>query len=337
MNVDLRELMTERSADAAATVRTDRVVEVRRRIGRVRRRRAAVAVAGTCAVLAAVAASTTLLPGRPAPQPAATLRTIDGFAEYSKGAKVIATGVAELPVTEVSVTVVPETLELTVATRCDPEMGMMIRVNGHDLYGSDCGEYSEPSVIYVDAPTRFGGLGVSVGQPATFTLEVTHVNDYTESGRVERPLPESGSLALAVMQRVPFDEFPLPPRPETLPPLEAGLDDALVLSADLIDPLRPAQATIAWDPDAIVQAQLQTPGYLHISINGIPVMTHEEWGYEAGIGSFRLGDAAEFVDPDLTTQLQLPMGTPVTITVEPEHVTGGWGLWLVPPAAAEPA
>lgn len=332
MNVDLRELMVERSADTTATVHPDRVAEVHRRIGRVRRRRAAATVAVTCAVLVAVAASITLLPGRPTPQPADTVRTIDGFVEYSGGAKVIRTGVAELPQTEVSVTVVPDTLDLTVATRCDPDMAMVVRVNGHDLFGAECGESSAPPVDFRDPQSTFGGFGVTVGQPATFTLEVIHVNDYTESGRVERPLPDSGSLALAVMERVPFEEFPLPPPPATLLPLdEPGLEDQLVFSADPGDPLRTLESTIAWDPDAVLQVKLLTPGYLHIRINGIHIGTHESWDYDGDGYVLRLGEALQLVSPALRTRLQLPTGTPVTVTIEPEHVTGGWALWFISP------
>jgi hypothetical protein len=329
MNVDLRDLMRERSAFAEAPPSGERVAQVHRRIAAVRRRRAAGAVCAAVAVVAAGAVAWNVLPGEPTPpRPAqTTMRTIDGFPEYSYGARVIATGVEQLPRSSVSVTVVPDSLDLVLATRCDAVLRMTLSVDGRDLYGSDCNENSEPNIIYEDGPAYWTQLGLAVGQPATFTMTVTESVEYTESGPpVKGPLPTSGAISLAVMQRVPFVEFPLPPRPSTLAPIpEEGLPDgALVLTSDPADPLRPVSGTFVWSPDTHLRFDSQTPGYLTVVMNGVQVAVHEEWTFEVRTHTVIFGDGGTGACDSVLCEEIFPDGEVVTVTVQPEHVTGAW-------------
>jgi hypothetical protein len=329
MSVDLSELMRERSAAAETAVRTDRVIAVRRRIQLVRRRRAAGTVAAAVAVLAALAVGATLLPGRPAPapEPATTTRTFDGFPEYQFGAQVIGTGVAELPETQVSVTVVPDTLDLVFATRCDTPMWIEVRVAGAEHFaGMSCDANGGGGVWGpVNDPAASEEYGLAPGQPATFTATVTHA---IGSGVDVLPLPERGSFAVAVMRRVAFDEYPFPPVPATLPPIDDHLptDAAFALRSDRDDPLRPVSGTLAWSSGLQLRIISQAPGYIHLFLNGTSVGTHENWGYGIAETVFRLGDEhlAQFAE-----------GTLVTVTAEPDRVTGAWAVWSLPAMGAE--
>jgi hypothetical protein len=318
MNVDLGELMRQRSVNAETTMRTDRVDEVRRRISRVRRRRTVSAVVAGAAVLAAVATGATLLPPRPTsdPEPVATMRTIDGFPEYAAGARVIGTAVSALPDTQVSVTVVPETLDLVFTARCDPPLWIEIRAAGHEVSFS-CNE-SSGSFWRPRNTVDLAASGLEPGQPATFVATVTGAFD-PDSSR-EQPLPDQGTFAFAVMSRVAFDDYPFPPRPSTL----ASLDDqipaeaAFQLRSDPADPTRPVSRTLAWSAELELEVFSTTPGFVTVSINGTPIVTQENWSF--GIAGTTVGLAAEGLP-------QFAEGTPVTVTADPLHVTGPWAIW----------
>jgi hypothetical protein len=318
MSIDLRELMRERVAVSGPASAVDRLGAVHRRIRQARRRRAAAAVAGACALVVAIVVGAWNVPmghENSAPQPAVTPTTIDGFDEYSQGGRVIATAIGHLPQTQASVTVTPPSLDLKLQTRCEPGMWAEVAVNGRHLFGSDC---DNPGTAWWEDATA---LGVEPGQPVTFTITVTHVNSYAESGRTEQPLPGTGTFALAVLQRVAFDAYPLPTPPATLASLRPGWDPVEVLArSDPADPLRPVSVTFTWVPEKEFRVSAQTPGYLHLAIDGVEVLRYESWDYQATVHLATL-DGLDEVD--------VAAGTPVTLTVTPEHVTGDWIVWLV--------
>src|SRR6185295_17287801 len=71
-------------------------------------------------------------------------------------------------------------------------------------------------------PDDWSGLGLKIGKPATFTMTVTGAErfDQQKQQTVKLPVRGTGIIGLAVGQRVSFDEYPKPPRPATLKPLE---------------------------------------------------------------------------------------------------------------------
>lgn len=320
MNIDLGELMRERSAVVPSTVRTDRVTEVRRRIASARRRRAVGVATAAVAVGVATAVGVALLPGTPAPDsaPVATMGTIDGFPEYQAGARVIGTGVAELPQTELSVTVVSN-LDLVFATRCDPRMWLEVRVAGHaEFVGISCGP--DGGTTWRPGPELLAGYGAVPGEPLTF---VAAVKDGTRPGGVDLPVPERGTFALAVMQRVPFEEYRLPPRPATLPSLDEYIrtDAEFLMTSDPLDPDRPVSRTLAWSANQELHAVSNSPGFVHVAVQGTRVATLENWGYGIAETVVRLGDE------------ELPQfaeGTLVTVTVDVAHFSGEWAVWSTP-------
>lgn len=322
MNVDLRELMRERSSVAEVTNGEDRVVQVHRRIARARRRRMAGAALGVFAVVGALAVAASLPPGgpQPAPQPAVTGNPIGDFPEYAYGARLQASVVGELPDNEVSVTVVPDPAGLIFVPRCSTPLWIDIAVEGRTVSRFTCHSSDAGWHGFENVPSLLDLLGLEPGSPVTFTVTATHG---VGSGVPEVPLPETGSFALAVMRRgVPFEEYPLPPRPDTLPALEGtyGRPVILELTPDPADPQRVVSGTFAWSPSYELVVASQTPGFLHVSIAGSPVMTHERWDYQQGSQPLPLNDA---VLPGI------PEGTMVTITAEPEYMTGAWAVWIV--------
>ncbi|MEV0720546.1 hypothetical protein, partial [Asanoa sp. NPDC050611] len=230
------------------------------------------------------------------------------------GARVVAAASAALPERRVEVTVVPTTLDLVVFTRCGDggstaSVNSQVTVNGHLLTEGAC-----------TGAARWGAdtwpdYGVAPGRPATFVLTVTDT---------ATDLPAAGDVALAVGQGVPFDEYPLPPRPAgSLAPLPPAAAGAVVLASDPDDPTRSVRRSLTWQDIDSIHMRSQTPGLLHVRVSGVQIATGEWWDYQAGgYGTYGNGKPGFGVSAR--------PGEQVTVEVTPEHVTGAWQVVLQP-------
>ena len=337
---DLKQVFDERSGDPAEHVMHHlRLQGVRGKVVARRRRRVAAWTAGAIVAVAGVAAA--VVPGlRPdgTPTPADTpspVRTIEGFPEYGNGARVVAAKSAALPQHRVELTIVPTILDLVVFNRCDGvgeriSLEKKVTVNGHLFVSGSCGGTYRPQ--------GWAGLGVAVGKPATFVLTITGAERYDEADGVRVPIPETGTFGLAIGERIPFDRYPLPPRPGTLDPLredlpagctEASCPDVVIIRSDPADPTRTVRRTLTWETMHGIDLVAQTPGFLHVRVNGVEVATGEWWDYAmSGNGMYgdKDGGWKQFgLDPH--------PGDSVTIEVVPEHITGAWQVVFSPDRA----
>ncbi|HEX7745300.1 MAG TPA: hypothetical protein VF462_08580 [Micromonosporaceae bacterium] len=334
----LKQVLDERSGDSAENVMHHlRLQGVRAKVAARRRRRVAsatfavVALAGI-ATAAVVPALRSDVARTPAAGPPPT-RTVEGFPEYANGARVVGAQSAELPERGVELTIVPTTLDLVVFTRCEGtgekvHLAETVTVNGHDLLGGTCGT--------IVRPEGWAGLGVAVGKPATFVMTITGAQRLEETGDVQVPIPQTGAFGLAIGERIPFDQYPLPPRPAALRPLdqtlpvrctEARCPGALLIRSDPADPTRPVRQTVTWKTIEAIDLVAQTPGLLHVRANGVEVATGEWWDYEVG-GSGTYGD--QDGDWKRAFGLDLRPGASVTIEIVPEHITGAWQVVFTP-------
>jgi hypothetical protein len=257
---------------------------------------------------------------------------IEGFTEYRWGAKVIAAQVEQLPTKRLTLTIVPSTLNLVWFERCeyedttapDASLDIEIKVNGRPLGGGGCGGSGRPA--------DWAALGLRLGEPATFIMTVRGAQrfDQQKQRAVDEPLRGTGTIALAIGERVDFEDYPLPARPVTLKPLEDvgfnGVEDPTKryeLNSDTADPTMSASLTIRWPGDLDFSAVSQTPGYLHISVEGVEVSTDDWWDYEQGTWGGSLSR-------DVEGMPQLKKGQLVSITARPEHMTGDWTVHLWP-------
>jgi hypothetical protein len=268
----------------------------------------------------------------PLPSPVAL---IEGFPEYHWGAKVIAAKVEHLPTKRVTLTIVPSTLDLVWFERCDytdettPDAALEVetKVNDRPLGGGGCGGSGRPS--------DWSQLGLRVGKPATFTLTVNGASQFDQQKQrfVDVPVRGTGTIGFAVGERVSFEDYPLPARPATLKPLEDigfGGDEDTAKHYELnsgLDPSDTASLTIRWPGDLQFSAVSQTPGYVHILVEGVEVATGDWWDYEQGTWGGSL-------DRGVAGMPRLKKGQLVSITARPEHMTGDWTvhLWPSPPA-----
>jgi len=298
---------------------------VHRRIARIRRRRTVGAVGATAlSLLLVVTAGIVVWPGRvteapPPPAASPTTRTIDGFPEFSRGGRVVATGVADLPQPSLKVTFVPRTLDLRLSIWCDPQLTFELRVNGRELIASGCDETPDSLSFGEGAAEVFRERGLKVGEPATFTLTPTDGTQFGERPAFPEPVPTSGRYALAIAETVDFASYPLPPRPDVLRPIVFEIGDRPIVArvdSDRRDVRKPVTTTLTYSETLQAQIASQTPGFLRVTVNGVPVVRHESWDYEAE-------DMLFFLDhPDLI----LKNGDKITVTVEPQHVSGAWAL-----------
>jgi hypothetical protein len=342
---DLKQVLDERSSGSAEHVMYHvRLHGVRAKV--VARRRRRVAAWTACAVLAlAGIAATMVMPGlrtNVAPDPAASpspdlARTIEGFPEYANGARVMAAESAELPQRRVELTIVPTTLDLVIFSRCDgtgtkAQLEQKVSVNGHDLASGSCGSASRMR--------DWDGLDVAVGKAATFVMTITGVQRLDdETGNVHLQIPETGTFGLAIGERIPFDAYPLPPRPSTLRPLEfpagctpAQCPDGINIWSNPFDPTRPVRRTVIWRTMESLDMVAQTPGFLHVRVNGVEVMKGEWWDYKMlYFGMY--GDEGGAWKRDFG--LDVRPGQAVTIEIVPEHITGAWQVGFTPAGTAE--
>lgn len=298
---------------------------------RIRHRRAqrVATVGAACAVVIAILVGYAINPShRSAPQPATspTTKLIDGFPEYQQGTKLAATAqmTADRPSALLQWRVA--TLDLQFFVRCEglaadaPTVWLRF---SHGYYaigkvGCDVGA----------GPTAFSwpldvldGAGMRSDVDATIVVEAS-----VEGGTV----PAGASFHVAVGQRVGWEEYPFPARPELLDPLDSNRFDehpgVQRVSAVAEHPGDAVGTTLAWGKWDVHFSQA-APGILHLKVNGVEVYSCAHW-------SFAVNGCA--YDLDLTSAAlrakvpSLRAGEKVTVTVEPEHVTDEWAVWLAP-------
>jgi hypothetical protein len=329
--IDLRDLLDERSAETSDRIMHHlRLVGVQRKVAARRRLRMAAAGTAAVAVLATGAAASVSLPDLPATQSGLTSGTgvIDGFPEYANGARVAVAGWNHLPARKIHLKLVPTTNKLVVFSRCNAAYSVVltaeILINDRPLVSGHCNSYTRPDL------RELADMGVRPGAPMSITMTILGTQlQAGDKEPVSATVPDQGDFGLAVGQRVPFDEYPLPPRPKTLAPLDPRMSfvedkDTIVLKADPADPARPVARAVVWTNAGPIQAFSQTPGFLHVLVDGVEVGTHESWSYELS----HTGGIGEPHDGRLTGAPLPPAGRLVTVRVVPEHVTGDWAVVL---------
>jgi hypothetical protein len=338
MSPVLRDLFQERSAIAPVTVRQEqRLDAVRHRIARARRRRAAGAAGGLGVVLAATATiavaghgSDVAPPGQPpttTTRPTPSAASIEGFPTVLEGARILAAAsVAIRPGRSGTLRLqTAATAEVAFFARCSPQIdGVYVR-----LVWPAGNESTVPcggSLRWYDR-NGLSHLGISPGEPATVRFRVT-----ADPARAESP--SSGTIAVAVGERLPAGEVPQPPAPSTLPPLPRPPADADVVTTIRNrpgQPLAPRVVRIDWQPHLQFFVLMQTPGDVRVRLDGEQFMRCEKWDYSPppappryvdGCGEERiLEGSAKGGKP----------GDTLTVTVLPARVTGDWAVVVTRP------
>jgi len=307
---DLRDELDARSTPADDLLGSVRLAGVQTRIQAIRRRRVA-GVAAAFAVVAAVFIGYATMPRTSAlPEPATTPSpaTVNGFAEYAIGAKVVATGTASMH-DSISLTAVAGERGFTFTQRCavyDEKLFVKLRINGHDIGGSSCSPGG--GSFYTMADETWDDLGVRPGDRVTITARL-------EGARSPATVIPDGDFSVAVMARVAVEDYPFPPRPAVLQPLSEAAGNVwpehsiAVVESDPVDPNATRIVTVTLPKGAELSLDMvaQTPGSLRVLVNGKHLQDAEWWTYDLGI-------VAATLSGDRT----------VTLTFQPERMTGAW-------------
>ena len=340
---DLPNLMDERyESDGTPVLAESRIDGIQRRVTATRRRRTVgTLVAVVVAVTAAIGLPRLATHPRGSTTPAAPA-TVAGFPLWAEGGNVIGAQTGPLSAGSLSLTVTFSRLDygLAVDSRCtlaQPNSKLTVQialsVNGTELSQGSCGS----SQLEFD-PTVLANASLKIGVPAVvrFTITGAQLWDTDYTGRVGTAVP-AGTISMAVRQRVPFEDYQLPPRPDPLPSFngaelvrEGSETTPWATLASGGDPLAPISTTITWphvasdDPWLRYDTFSQTPGYLQLSVDGVNVGRPAEfWGYydtpDAAMWSANLS-----ADDLAKAGVHVRPGDTVTLTVVPRYVSGAW-------------
>lgn len=268
---DLRTMLQERTY--AVPHPPDRLRSVHRRVAQRQRRRAGGALAA--GVIAAVAAGVVVTGplGQPSPQRLASRPSSDpGYSSpaYYGGGRRIAAGTLVSPAAgRTSFTFTPSSWQLGVAcTSPGPEPAVdpvvAISVNGHATMSGGC-----PGASFSAGPDEdakfWSNLGVRLGEPSTVTATLQ-----TRVTTPSSPLPVGDrphlTIEIAVYQRVPLDQYPLPPRPATLAALPrmsgAGTVDSRTVGADGTFPVDPPSTAQQVHVDTVAPGEVEIRAWI---------------------------------------------------------------------------
>ncbi len=344
--IDLKDLLDDRSTTPPGLPQHHRLDQVQERIA-TRRRRRMTAAGALAALIALVAVGYTVAPSlRGAPDPAVTRtpHTIKGFPKYAMGTKVVAAERTAPGVTTLTLTWMPaaDTTAYTLIEDCTTaltggDIKVDVALNGRFTHGSSCGG---AVTTMLDEQSR---AGLARGEPVVFTMTATGYSapDPTTGRRSTGPPPPDAVLGLAVAEPVPYADYPLPPRPDKLKPLDVsmivynhGVDyapasEAVEVRSDPADPLRPQRISLLWQDHYAVVMDAQTPGILTFAADGSDFDRAAWWNYETGLMLRDWDTATSRSLPPIPGFVRPPAGTVVTLTVTPQHFTGAWAVRLV--------
>ncbi|TYB35482.1 hypothetical protein FXF50_23945 [Micromonospora sp. AP08] len=374
----LRRLLTTQSAEIPTGV--DRVGMLHRRIARQRRVRAAGVAAAV--LLATTGTSVGLVTRQPAdstpspmasmssaaPAPTATASPVPPPAdellpEYLRGHRRILAREMTLPrQSSITFTFTPETADFQLGIRCDDRLGagsapgrsdhlIQVTVSKAVIGTGDCSSSPQRDAMLVDAGMnghyhRWSDLGVRAGKPVTVTVKIG--KPLVADNRDPRPGDPShltGTMAVGVYTPVPFEQFPIPPRPAELVDLDTAGELATGNPGQPFpDQLGQLDARTTASPNGSHQLDLAmplqldificavAPGRIRVLVDGKEVERRAfyDWTGECWTGGAL---AAEY---DLPPKFKVPArtGQRVTVTVTADSFTvPGWRVGLARGAA----
>ncbi|MEV6523218.1 hypothetical protein AB0M43_14805 [Longispora sp. NPDC051575] len=300
---DLKGVLAERAEVPEGLAHRPRLAAVR---GKVARRRQGKAAACVLALVAGLGLVLATLPGQ-APEPAVPkpdpTRTVHGFLEYEGGDRVVLSAEAAYPQQSLRLEYTP-TKEFRIEIRCPAGQQLMYELA---VDGENVGRRSVNKTCQGGGVVRFDdpNLKAPLGNRMEITLTMS-------------ASPEVGTFGLAVAERVPVAEFPLPPRPSHLTTVERAGRGWLVLNSDPAAPGRSVSRTVTWQSTRYIWAELNTPGVVKVLVDGVEVHRVESWIYTGATASRPAGDWRE--------RLRLPVdpGQQVTVQILVEGASGDW-------------
>lgn len=335
--IDLTEMLEEHS-QVAGPPAGERLSAVERRIVRRRRRRVAGAGTGLLAVAVAVAIVLPRLgepaptvqsassPRSPSPSPAASASArpptpggkIGPFTEFADGYRVVAVGSAPVTAGRARVSWPVGSTDVQLFTYCPglpDSLDGEFSIGGTPIASVGCGAELHQDANDNGMPGVPGAL--TVGQTATIDYRITGA----QAGDRKK------SVHVAVAERVPFTEFPLPPRPAVLKtPTPDGIGTepgGKILHSNAGDLQKTTTMVWHYGNDVSFAVLPSTPGIYTVAIDGVTVGTTESYDYRGG-GKGWTSAIAKDGSHTLPGLPKIADGKTVTVTFTAQHATGPW-------------
>jgi hypothetical protein len=350
---DLRGALHD-EADAAAYPDVDALVAgARRRVAASRRRRLAVFGAVTAAVLVVGVLVMTRPTYQAVPQPAGPGPFVVNtggadFPEYQQGMKRLI--VVDAPMLErmkgsISVATTPGR-RLGVRMTCTPadDADKMNEWNARML-----AKFTTPGGTGQDLCGLAGWFATPIGVATAAKTAVQADVFISHSPSPSLPSLFTGAkIHVAIYESVPFQEYPFPPRPADM---DTNAQYAWSNEPGTVRVLGPKTAqeankpltfTQPFDPKLIVNLQIRGPGRMRVLFDGVDIsktivgyaLTQDRfisfWGYD-GTASLDLPFDIASIGGSATLPPPLKLGTPVTVTIEPQDFQGpDWRIAVQP-------
>jgi hypothetical protein len=316
MNVtDLRSELDARSRPGDDLIGVVRLASVRNRVRSTRQRRIATGGA-TLIVIVAVMTGYGLI-GLAAPGPStgpegAVNGWTNGFPRYAVGAVLVESRSVRLPGAQIDMSTTASAFGLAFAQRCDligtAEPVVVWSVDQQAVGAFECGADSYHTLT----GSSWSDLGIQDGQTIRVTARLLGMNVGNDGADLS-----GGTFAAAVMRRVSFEQYPLPPRPSALVSLDTvDLPEpgpgVTVLDSEPDDPSAIRTTTVEQSAGLAVRLVAQTPGSVQVLFDGVLACTVEWWDYDAGV-------------QDCTYPSSWPAGAAaLAITLIPLRMKGAW-------------
>lgn len=326
---ELRSIFDEHSAHGAPVV--DRRAGVGRRISRHKRVRTMSALMAVVFAAGSTAGALTWqghhgAPVRPTATPSPTQP--GQLPEYFNGGHRDASATIDVAQQAAgSFTFVPTSWDMQLTEACaatGKDVWLVAKLNGHNVDGMSCepdgGSYGSNGGTFGHHEKFWRDLGVRLGVPSTVTFEVGKRAAHTRD-LVVTPLPSSGLASVGVYNPVPYDEYPLPPKPSDWSATasggrfdpEAGMRQlGQIGTFGESDVSQPLSLTLPSRLEITMQAN--APGIIRVYFDGVEVAESGSYswgsGYDSGAAAVGTEQFAGFVT-----------GQHVVVTVQTEHFT----------------
>ncbi|GIH02434.1 hypothetical protein Rhe02_05010 [Rhizocola hellebori] len=213
---------------------------------------------------------------------------------------------------------IPSTLDYLVSGSCDTRdvrfvAKVSVQLNGKIFEDFPCSAEPERLGTRTDSDDA-STARLKIGEPVTISLRLQILHGDT--------IPPDSTLTLAFAELVPFEQLPLPPRPKRLKPLDRHISEQ---PAAVLGPHSPTTATVTLPVGTYLHVNVgsQTPGKIHIEVNGHPRRAHVFWDYDNGYGGFDL-----IPNEKGAADLGVHEGVPILISVWTEYLTADWYVAL---------
>ncbi|MEV1118523.1 hypothetical protein AB0I91_25940 [Actinosynnema sp. NPDC049800] len=321
---DLTEVLRHHAELPPDAAHGPRMSGIQARVEASRRRRVVAAVAASLVAVLGVAFALRT-PVQRESQPAEPKPIV--FSEHHEGTRIVAQTSGRAPASAITLRFAPTTPDPKLFIACDAndddkQMYATLVVNGVPYGdGLTCGPP-------MNVTFEWAKHGIGVGTPVTVTLSAgEQLWDEEERWPHSGPMPPDATLGLAVGVPVAPEDYPFPPRPETLEPIDPALDNTnpgqrrvYELRADPDQPNGTWRSTVSLPGRPVyVGVAVNTPGRIRVLVNGVEVVEHATWTYRS---SYLMDTSQEY------WEVAVEPGATVDLTVIVERTSGDWAVVL---------